>query len=461
MDLDNISVKARASSEEEDNKISRFQKYLFYRRTKYEILSSIEGYSIDFRDQLGSNVFKGKNEKTNQKVVLKLEEIREVEHNNLINEGKILIQLMKIERTSKMEGIQMKFPYTILITKYIGPSVRFYMKECGGKFSLETTLKISMQVLNILQQIHENGVILIYLKPANLLMGLGENKDYVYIIDFNYAKFYLKDGEHIKEEKVDYIIGNRDFISLNVHNYIHPSRRDDIESFGYNLIFFMKGELPWSDLCHTEEIKEKKINTSLDELCEGLPEEFKEFLKYARNMKFEEKPDYEYLKGLLQKVADKNNIDINAVKYDWVIKGVEYEEKDESKDEDKIKLNDDRSEENYNADDEKEISLDSEKCDDRKEENEDMENLNDIRENENTKIKSEKIVEKKKGKKNKEYSENKNEEKLEEKNKEKIGEKNEEKIEKRTEEKAEEKNEKIIIGIMNKIILLMLVILLI
>ena len=427
MDLDNISVKARASSDEEDDKTEAINKILFSRWRFNELLSSIENFSIKFGEKLTSNVFKGKNLKTKKKVVFKFEKIRDDAQSNLINESKILIKLLKIERTSKIEEIKMNFPFIVLITKYIGPSLKYYLKECGGKFSLPTTLKISFQILNILQQIHENGVILIYLKQDNLLMGLGENQDYVYIIDFDCAKFYIKDGEHIKEEKVEHIIGNRAFISINVHNYIKPSRRDDIESFCYNLIYFMKGKLPWSKVYHTEEIKLKKIITSLDELCEGIPEEFKELLKYARNMKFEEKPDYIYIKGLLTKVSEKNNIDINTVKYDWVIKGVESKEKDEFTDEEE-NISDDgyRSEE-----DEKENSFFSENDESNKDKKEkeqklkETENPKEIKEKENT---------------------------------EKIEEQKEEKIEKKNEEKKEKKKEimKFII-VLNVIILLILI----
>ena len=440
IDLDNLSVKARVSSDdEEDERIDRINKILFYRWKLNELLSSIEGYSIKFEEKLAPNVFKGINKKTKKKVIFKIEEINDDLQVKLVNESKILISLYKLERTPKIENIKMNYPYMVLITNYIGPSLRYYMKKCGGNFGLATTLKISIQIFNTLQQIHDIGIILVYLKPANLLMGIGENKDYAYIIDFDFAKFYIKDGEHIKEEKVDHIVGNRDFISINLHNYMHPSRRDDIESFGYNLVYFMKGKFPWSEIYHTEEIKEKKISTSLDELCEGLPEEFKEFIQYARNLKFEEKPDYEYLKGLLQKVIEKNNIDINTVQYDWTIKGVESKEKDEYSDD----------EEKY--EDEKEISINSENEEnnnDKKEEKQNLkenENLNEIKEKENIEKKDEE-----KGEKNGEKNEEKIEEKDEQKNHEINEEKSEEKIEQKNEknnegineEKNEEKNEK-------------------
>ena len=145
------------------------------------------------------------------------------------------------------------------------------MKYVGEKFSLATTLKIGIQVLDIIKKIHKKGVVLRYLKPGNMVIGLGENKDYIYLIDFEIEKKYIKNEEHIPyREEID-IKGNRDYISINTHNGIEISRRDDIESLGYNLIFFMNGKLPWSNESDSDSILEKKINTSLDELCKGLP----------------------------------------------------------------------------------------------------------------------------------------------------------------------------------------------
>jgi len=97
------------------------------------------------------------------------------------------------------------------------------------------------------------------------------------------------------------------------------SRRDDLESLGYNLIYFMKGHLPL-DTSDYDKLKFIKSKISLDKLCEGLPYEFKEFIKYAKQLEFKEKLDYKYLKNLLLNTAKNNNIDINCVKYDWEIK---------------------------------------------------------------------------------------------------------------------------------------------
>lgn len=110
------------------------------------------------------------------------------------------------------------------------------MKFVGRTFSLATTLKVCFQVLKIVKK----------------------NKDYIYLIDFEIEKNYIEHGEHIPYREDLYIKGNRDFISINIHSGKEISRGDDIESLGYNLIYFTKGELPWSNISDSYMILEKK-----------------------------------------------------------------------------------------------------------------------------------------------------------------------------------------------------------
>ena len=240
-------------------------------------------------------------------------------HSRLNKEKNIYAILNGVKRIPKIYSFGEQGNYRILIMDLLGHSLKDYMKYIKSPFSLGTTIKLSVQILDILKDIHKKGIVLRYLKPGNMAMGRGENKDYVYLLDFGLAKQYIKYGFHIPYKENKNTKGNRDFISINIQSGGQLSRRDDIECLGYNLVYFMKGKLPWSDMKSNHSVRQKKIETSLDELCEGLPEEFKEFIKYAREMKFTEEPDYEYLKNLLLKAAEKNNIKIDSIKYDWDI----------------------------------------------------------------------------------------------------------------------------------------------
>ena len=287
---------------------------------KYYEIPIGDTFFLDARKKISTSsnreVHPGRKRDDNKLVSIKLEKI--CHSPTLFKEAKALRHLKDIERIPNLIWMGEQGKYFILIMDLLGPSLGFLKEKCNGKFSLATTLKISVQLLKILEQIHDKGVIIRYLKPDNMVLGLNENANFVYLIDFGTAKFYIKKGEHIKYVENKYHIkGNRDFISINYHKRIEASRRDDIESLGYNLVNFMKGKLPWTDLNDSKLILQKKIDTSLDELCEGLPGEFKEFIDYARKLEFKERPNYSYLNQLLIKVAKNNGIDIDKVEYDW------------------------------------------------------------------------------------------------------------------------------------------------
>ena len=262
-----------------------------------------------------AKAYLGKKIITNERLAIKFERKY---FNNLEKENDIYKVLKDMERIPKVVYYGNQDKYTFLIIQLLGPSLKKLFKLCDKTFSLGTILNISLQMISILEQIHHKGVILRYIKPENIVIGLKENKKKIYFIDFEYGKKYIKNGKHLGIGKVRHIRGNRIYISVNAHKGYKTSRRDDIESLGYNIIYYMKGgKLPWYHEKDRNKAESVKMNITLDELCEGLPEEIKLFIKYAKEMEFYQEPDYEYLKGLLLKIAEKNNIDINNVEFDW------------------------------------------------------------------------------------------------------------------------------------------------
>ena len=297
-------MKSKISKKLKDYEIEIFSKY---------ILDGSKKIKAD------TEIYCGKETDTQEEVIFKLKKDSLFDKYYIYKEYKIYEILKGIKRIPKVYEVGHQGNYYILITECLGPSLKMLLDSVGGKFTLTTTLKICIQVLDIIKEIHNRGVVLRYLKPGNMVIGKGINKDYIYLIDFEIAKKYIEDGKHIPYSEDKIIKGNRNYISLNTHLGKEISRRDDIECLGYNMIYFMKGELPWSHMEDNEEILEQKMDISLDELCEGLPEEFKELIKYSKKLEFTQEPDYCYLKNLLMKVAQKNGIDIDKAKYDWDI----------------------------------------------------------------------------------------------------------------------------------------------
>jgi hypothetical protein len=147
----------------------------------------------------------------------------------------------------------------------------------------------------------------------------------IYIIDYGLAKRYRdpKTGEHIPYRDHKSLTGTARYASLNTHLGIEQSRRDDLESIGIVLMYFLRGMLPWQGLQAKskkekyDKIKEKKASTTVEMLCKGYPEEFAIYLNYCRKLLFDEAPDHQYLKKLLKDLFLKKGFTYDN-QYDWI-----------------------------------------------------------------------------------------------------------------------------------------------
>jgi len=133
----------------------------------------------------------------------------------------------------------------------------------------------------------------------------------------------MMNNEHIKFSKEASFRGTHRYASINTHRNYEQSRRDDLEALGYVLIYFLKGKLPWQNVRTSKKdrkkvIGEKKSQISIDELTSGLPIEFKYYLEYVRSLKFEEDPNYEYLRNLFRQCLQYNNFE-NDNLFDWLL----------------------------------------------------------------------------------------------------------------------------------------------
>lgn len=139
-------------------------------------------------------------------------------------------------------------------------------------------------------------------------MGLGKRANQVNVIDFGLAKKFRdpKTHIHIPYRENKNLTGTARYASINTHLGIEQSRRDDIESLGYVLMYFLRGSLPWQGLKAAtkkqkyEKISEKKMATPVEVLCKGFPMEFATYFQYCRSLRFDDKPDYSYLRKLLR-----------------------------------------------------------------------------------------------------------------------------------------------------------------
>jgi serine/threonine protein kinase len=172
------------------------------------------------------------------------------------------------------------------------------LKNKHGKFHLQTVLLLGINMIKIIKYIHSCGYIHRDIKPDNFTIGYKE-KNKIFCIDFGLATRYLdRHSLHYSQKQNTKFVGTARYASINAHLGNTQSRKDDLESIGYMLVYFFKGFLPWQGI--TESVKEKKYqlilekkqSTSRVELCRGLPDIFLCYFQYVDSLEYDTRPRY-------------------------------------------------------------------------------------------------------------------------------------------------------------------------
>jgi len=252
---------------------------------------------------------------------LKMEDIS-LDYDLLENEATILNYLQgpnipKFISFSKDKG------YNVLVMELLDQSLDNILSKLR-RFSVKTVAMLGYQLIKILKYIHDKHIIHRDIKPDNLAMGRKELNGTLYIIDFGLAKKFrssrtLKQFPLIKRHS---LTGTARYASINALQGYEQSRRDDLESAMYVLMFFLRGNLPWQNIKikgkHDKYLKicNKKKEISSKELGKNFPSEFAELLEYFKNLGYTEDPDYEMCLKKMLNVLERENATFDYV-YDW------------------------------------------------------------------------------------------------------------------------------------------------
>ncbi|KAJ5074646.1 casein kinase 1-like protein [Anaeramoeba ignava] len=277
-------------------------------------------------------IYQGINVTTKEEVAIKLESVKS-KHPQLLYESKIYRILSGGVGIPHVRWFGVESDYNVMIMDMLGPTLEDLFNFCSRKFSLKTILMIADQMISRIEYIHSKNFIHRDIKPDNFLMGTGKNGNQVYLIDFGLSKKYrdARTHKHIAFRDKKNLTGTARYVSKNTHLGIEQSRRDDLESIGYVLIYFCRGNLPWQGLQATnkkqkyEKISEKKISTSVEELCKSLDPVFASYLNYTKNLGFDETPDYSYLRKVFRDLFIHEGYVYDYV-YDWTEKKQKMEE---------------------------------------------------------------------------------------------------------------------------------------
>jgi serine/threonine protein kinase len=213
--------------------------------------------------------------------------------------------------------------FNVLVMQLLDKSLEDLINKYST-FSSKTVAMLGYQMVNILQYIHDRHIIHRDIKPDNFVMGAKEDNAKLYILDFGLAKKYrssrtLIQCPYIKKKK---LTGTARYASIHALEAYEQSRRDDLESVGYVLMYFLRGNLPWQGLKvrskedRYKKILERKKETSSEDLCKNYPHEFFEYVDYTRNLEYEENPDYDFLRQKFKDVLKGLNEEMDYI-YDW------------------------------------------------------------------------------------------------------------------------------------------------
>ncbi|CAG8479527.1 5577_t:CDS:2 [Paraglomus occultum] len=226
--------------------------------------------------------------------------------------------------------------YHAAVLDLLGPnlkSIKMTFHHLPPRFVID----LALQMIEIIEKVHSYGIVYRDIKPDNFLLEptftlpkrqinaeasddedaflkdvpdcsyLFKSDHKVYLVDYGLTDEWRdkETGKHRPIGHTPHKAGTARYSSLNIHRGFIHSRRDDIEALGYVFVDLMKFKLPWTGIqARTSKegwakMLEMKTGTSLEELCEGCPRAFMNYIEYARNLRYDEEPDYAYLRKLI------------------------------------------------------------------------------------------------------------------------------------------------------------------
>ncbi|XP_002749025.1 casein kinase I [Callithrix jacchus] len=267
---------------------------------KYKLVRKIGSGSF-------GDVYLGIATSNGEEVAVKLES-QKAKHPQLLYESRLYTILQGGTGIPHMHWYGQEKDSNVLVMDLLGPSLEDLFNFCSRRFTMKTVLMLADQMISRIEYVHTMSFLHRDIKPDNFLMGTGRHCNKLFLIDFGLAKRYRdnRTRQHIPYREDKHLIGTVRYASINAHLGIEQSRRDDMESLGYVFMYFNRTNLPWQGLKAMtkkqkyDKISEKKMSTPVEVLCKGFPAEFAMYLNYCRGLRFEEVPDYTYLRQLFR-----------------------------------------------------------------------------------------------------------------------------------------------------------------
>jgi len=254
-------------------------------------------------------VYIGESLRSNTAVAIKVDDKYGTE-TTLAHEAKILNYLRGPSYIPVLRYYGSNSDNSYLVMNLLGRSLEERKRESGTVDGKEA-INIGLQCLKMLKYIHGKSIIHRDIKPENFLYGINENASALTMIDFGLSKKYVDSAhKHITVRTDRPVVGTIRYISANVQEGIEPSRRDDIISLAYMLIYLQTEKLPWQGIKKGLIEKDKEIcrlkrQTTTSSLCTNLNDCFLHLLLHGKNLKFDEEPKYDRMERKFQDALKK------------------------------------------------------------------------------------------------------------------------------------------------------------
>lgn len=218
-------------------------------------------------------------------------------------EARVYRELKKCEGVAKAYIYWTEGKYNYMAMEVLGPS----LEKCRSSITCEDIVTwIAPQAIRIIERIHKKCFLHRDIKPDNFLVGkAGVKGKQLSIIDFGLCKLYKRDEQHIAYRDGKNLTGTARYASINTHQGVEQSRRDDLESLGFTMLYLVKGSLPWQGLAARNKSKSKgeqyqkiahmKMTIPIETLCQGAPDAFVHYFRYVRMLDFDGTPDYDLM----------------------------------------------------------------------------------------------------------------------------------------------------------------------
>ncbi|KAL7745017.1 hypothetical protein ACLKA6_007279 [Drosophila palustris] len=289
----------------------------------YKVLGQFDSGSF-------GDIYLGRSLYTGEKVAIKVEKAG-TPHPQLAYEYRVYRAIRPAMGLPQIHYFSEEDDYCAMVMELLGPSLDYLFEFCSRCFTVKTVLLLADEMLLRLEQVHGRGFVHRDIKPDNFLIGRDISCKRLHLIDFGLSKKYWDPNTlvHIPYREDCSLTGTARFTSISSHDGVEQSRRDDLISVGYVLIYFLRGNLPWQSLKATtkqqkyERIHEMKRSISNEKLCRGFPSEFSVYLNYCHQLGFDEDPDYNKLRKLFQQLRMKLYVIKDQI-FDWEMLTIDF-----------------------------------------------------------------------------------------------------------------------------------------